>query len=50
MALIRKMHAIDDRGLLDKVAVLSLNNAHAKEGKYVLYARMRMAIGLQRQL
>jgi len=25
------MHAIDDRSLLDKVAVLSLNKAHAKE-------------------
>jgi predicted GNAT superfamily acetyltransferase len=31
MAQIRKVHAIDDRSLLDKVAVLSLNNAHAKE-------------------
>jgi predicted GNAT superfamily acetyltransferase len=31
MPQIRKEHAIDDRSLLDKVAVLSLNNAHAKE-------------------
>ena len=28
---IRKVHTIDDRGLLDKAAILSLNNAHAKE-------------------
>jgi uncharacterized protein len=28
---IRKVHAINDRGLLDKAAILSLNNAHAKE-------------------
>ena len=31
MDLIRKVHTIDNRILLDKVAVLSLNNAHAKE-------------------
>jgi uncharacterized protein len=31
MALIRKVYGVDDRSLLDKVAVLSLNNAHAKE-------------------
>ena len=31
MAQIRKVQAIDDRNLLDNVAVLSLNNAHAKE-------------------
>jgi predicted GNAT superfamily acetyltransferase len=31
MVQIRKVHAIDDRSLLDKVAVLSLNNSHANE-------------------
>lgn len=31
MAQIREVHAIDDRSLLDKAAILSLNNAHAKE-------------------
>ena|ERR1035438_1933625 len=31
MAQIRKVHAIDDRSLLDRVAVLALNNAHAKQ-------------------
>ena len=31
MAQTRKVHAIDDRSVLDKVAVLTLNNAHAKE-------------------
>jgi predicted GNAT superfamily acetyltransferase len=31
MGQIRKVHAINDRDLLDKAAILSLNNAHAKE-------------------
>ena len=31
MVHIKKAHAIDDRSLLDKAAVLSLNNVHAKE-------------------
>ncbi len=31
MAEAKKLHAIDDRSLLDKAVVLSLNNAHAKE-------------------
>jgi predicted GNAT superfamily acetyltransferase len=28
---VKKIHVIDDRSLLDKAAVLSLNNLHAKE-------------------
>jgi uncharacterized protein len=31
MSQMRKLHDVDDRGLLDKVAVLTLNNAHARE-------------------
>jgi hypothetical protein len=31
MVHVKKAHAIDDRSLLDKAAVLSLNNSHAKE-------------------
>ena len=31
MVHVKKAHAIDDRSLLDKAAVLSLNNIHAKE-------------------
>jgi predicted GNAT superfamily acetyltransferase len=31
MAQIKKVHAINGRGLLDRTAVLSLNNVHAKE-------------------
>ncbi len=31
MAHVKKVHVIDDRSLLDKAVVLSLNNIHAKE-------------------
>ncbi len=46
MVHVKKAHAIDERGSLDKAAVLSLNNAHAKETSTLDSASLADMLGM----